>query len=223
MQSHCDAGFEMRIIAQDEDVCVGLEQLLVLDPRLQLVAKRAGPLPLRRRPADLKGLAHIIVGQQVSVASASAIFGRLEALVDPFEADVIHALEDADLAGAGLSKPKIRTLRAVSGAISEGLDLSALALSPAEDAHASLRAIHGIGPWTADIFLLFCAGHPDVFPTGDIALQNAVRDAFALKERPAPKALAAIAQVWSPWRGIAARLFWAYYKVMREGRETLPL
>lgn len=213
----------MTVIADDADVRDGLERLLALDPRLRAVAQAAGPLPLRRRVADLKSLAHIVTGQQVSVASASAIFSRLEALVDPFEADTIHALDDADLADVGLSKPKIRTLRAVSSAVTDGLDLAALAEIEAEKAHATLCAIHGIGPWTADIFLLFCAGHPDIFPSRDIALQSAVRDAFALEERPGPKVLDALAEAWQPWRGIAARLFWAYYKVMKQGRDVLPV
>ncbi|AXS38863.1 DNA-3-methyladenine glycosylase [Breoghania sp. L-A4] len=213
----------MAVIANEADVRAGLDQLLALDPRLAPVAERAGPLPLRRRAADFRGLAHIITGQQVSVASASAIFSRLEALADPFEADVIHALSDAEIAGAGLSKPKIRALRAVAAALSDGLDLAALAETDAVSAHKTLCAIHGVGPWTADIFLLFCAGHPDIFPARDIALQNAVRDAFSLETRPDPKALDAIAEAWTPWRGIAARLFWAYYRVMKQGRDGLPV
>lgn len=213
----------MVVIATEEDVRRGLAELLALDPRLVAVARAAGPLPLRRSAADFRGLARIVTGQQVSVASASAIFSRLEALADPFAAETVASLSAEDLAAAGLSRPKIRTLKAVSDAVLSGLDLAALAEAPAGEAHGTLCAIHGIGPWTADIFLLFCAGHPDVFPAGDIALQHAAADVLGLDERPAPKLLGQLAEAWSPWRGVAARLLWAHYRVMRSGRETLPV
>ncbi len=213
----------MKPIVTHEDVLAGLSALIRQDPRLEAVAEQAGPVPLRRRAADFEGLAHIVTGQQVSVASASAIFARLLALVDPLTADRIGGFSDADLAGAGLSRPKIRTLRAVSEACRDGLDLAHLAETSAEEAHARLCAIKGIGRWTADIFLLFCAGHPDIFPSGDLALQIAVRDALALKEKPAPKELDEIASLWAPHRAVAARLFWAWYRVQKQGRETMPL
>ncbi len=183
----------------------------------------AGEVPLRRRRSDFAGLANIIVAQQVSVASASAIFSRLETVLRPFDSDVLARLTDEELASAGLSRPKIRTLRAVGEALKGGLDLADLARRPPVEAHAKLCAIKGVGRWSADVFLLFCAGHPDIFPSGDVALQNAVRDAFALEGRPSIKELDAIAARWAPWRGVAARLFWAYYKENRRGRETLPV
>ena len=183
----------------------------------------AGPLPLRRRKADFEGLAQIITGQQVSTASAAAIFARLKGLVEPLTSEKLEAFSDEDLAGAGLSRPKIRTLRAVSEACDAGLDLTHLATLPAAEAHARLCEIKGIGRWTADIFLLFCAGHPDIFPSGDLALQIALKDAFQLDERPAQKALDALAADWSPNRAVAARLFWAWYRVRKEGRETMPV
>ncbi|WP_321334464.1 DNA-3-methyladenine glycosylase 2 family protein [Breoghania sp.] len=194
-----------------------------LDPRLMPVAEAAGPLPLRRHEADLKGLVRIIVGQQVSVASAAAIFARLEALVAPFNVATLSAQDDAALTGAGLSRPKVRTLRAVCEAVGAGLDLSQLARDEADEAHARLCAISGIGPWTADIFLLFCAGHPDIFPAGDLALRESVRAAFSLAERPMPRDVAAMAERWHPWRGIAARLFWAYYRTLNRDRESMPV
>ncbi len=187
------------------------------------MAEAAGPLPLRRSDADLKGLARIIVGQQVSVASAAAIFSRLEALVEPFDVATLSAHDDSALTGAGLSRPKVRTLRAVCEAVEAGLDLSQLAGDEAGGAHARLCAISGIGPWTADIFLLFCAGHPDIFPAGDLALRESVRAAFVLDERPSPRDLAVMAELWQPWRGIAARLFWAYYRTLNRDREGVPV
>ncbi len=213
----------MRPIHTEDDLEAGLDALLKKNPRLVPIAKTAGPLPLRRRAADFEGLAHIITGQQVSVASASAIFARLQKLVDPLTADTLVQFSDEDLAGAGLSRSKIRTLRALSSACLEGLDLSGLAMAPADIAHSRLCEIKGIGRWTADIFLLFCAGHPDVFPSGDLALQIAVRDAFGLPEKPDVKSLDVIAADWTPNRGVAARLFWAWYRVQKQGKETLPL
>jgi len=214
---------KMKPIATDADVQEGLIALIAGDPRLEEIARIAGPLPLRRRTADFEGLAQIITGQQVSVASAAAIFARLQKLVVPLTAERLAVFSDEDLAGAGLSRPKIRTLRAVSTTCADGLDLAKLAARPAEDAHAALCTIKGIGRWSADIFLLFCAGHPDIFPSGDLALQVAVANALGLGEKPGPKELDKIAAEWAPNRAVAARLFWAWYKVQKQGRETLPV
>lgn len=213
----------MKPIASLDDIAVGLDGLKKLDPELIPVIAFAGEVPLRRRRADLKGLLQIIVGQQVSVASAAAIFDRFEQRVDPLDLNGITNCSDADLADIGLSRPKIRTVRAIQAACEEGLDLEHLAICPADEAHAKLCTIKGIGRWTADIFLLFCAGHPDIFPSGDLALRYAVRDALALEETPSIKELDEIAAKWAPWRGISARLFWAWYKANKQGRETLPL
>ncbi|NVK34685.1 MAG: DNA-3-methyladenine glycosylase 2 family protein [Rhodobacteraceae bacterium] len=186
---------------------------------------QAGPLPLRRKPATFASLANIITSQQVSVASAAAIFKRLEEHFGPggITAQAIRDSSDEELASLGQSRPKIRTLRAVADACISGLDLGALANEPADIAHARLCEIKGIGRWSADIYLLFCAGHPDVFPSGDLALQVAVKMAFELPDRPTIKELDARAADWAPVRGIAARLFWAWYKVHKQGKETLPL
>lgn len=213
----------MKPIATKDDVQAGLRELIANDPRLKPIAGKAGELPLRTRAANFAGLAQIITAQQVSVASATAIFQRVQALVTPLTAEELASFSDEDLAGAGLSRPKIRTLRAVGAACENGLDLARLTESPADEAHAQLCAIKGIGRWSADIFLLFCAGHPDIFPSGDLALQIAVRDAFDLDEKPTPKELDDIALRWAPNRAIAARLFWAWYRVMKQGRETLPV
>ena len=213
----------MTPITTEEDIEAGLKALIRLDPRLQEIAGTAGPIPLRRRPADFEGLAQIVTGQQVSVASAAAIFARLQVLISPLTAENLATFSDGELAGAGLSRPKIRTLRALTEACGNGLDLAHLAQAPADEAHRALCDIKGIGRWTADIFLLFCAGHPDVFPSGDLALQVAVQESLGLAERPAPKELDVIAEAWAPHRAVAARLFWAWYKVKKQGRETLPV
>ena len=184
----------------------------------------AGAPPLRRREPGFAGLAWIVVGQQVSTASANAIFARLNAAFPRLDPESIAAADDGQLRACGLSSPKMKTLRAIARAMLDGaLDLAALAGSSAEDAHAALCAIHGVGPWTADIFLLFCLGHPDAWPAGDLALQEAARLALRLRRRPDAKGLEKIGERWRPRRGVAARLLWAYYRVMKEGRSGMAL
>jgi DNA-3-methyladenine glycosylase II len=190
------------------------ERLLAKDPELieHLIAI-GGPPPLRRREAGFAGLAAIIVAQQVSTASAAAIFGRLQAFIMPLEAAEIARTTEETMRACGLSNAKIRALRALAHAILEGgLDLKGLGRLDAEEAHKALVAVKGIGPWTADIFLLFCLGHPDAFPAGDVALQEAAKVALNLKRRPDAARLERIAERWRPLRGVAARMLWAYYR-----------
>ena len=185
-------------------------------PHLARVHAVAGAPPLRRRPAGFKGLARIIVGQQLSVASAAAIWDRLEARVQPFTAQELLTVPDRDLRAAGLSRVKIATLRGLAHALDDGtLDLDALTHAPDEIIHAELTALKGIGPWTADIYILFCLARADAWSPGDLALQYAVRDALALDARPGLDEMVAIAEAWRPWRSVAARLLWAYYGVQR--------
>ena len=213
----------MRSIETDADVTAGLAALVAADPRLVPIAALAGPLPLRRGTPGFEGLARIVMGQQVSTASAAAIFGRLVA-AGGHEAAGFAGLDDAALRACGLSAAKVRTMRAAAAAVLEGrLDLDHLAGLPADEAHAALTVLPGVGPWTVDLYLLFCAGHPDVFPAGDLALQAALADGLALPARPKAKAVEAIAAPWSPWRSVAARLWWGYYRARRAGREGAPL
>jgi DNA-3-methyladenine glycosylase II len=213
----------MTRIDTEADIAAGLAALLAADPRLVAVAEQAGPLPLRRRAGGFSGLASIVVSQQLSTASASAIWGRLAAAYDPFTAERIIRARATRLASLGLSGPKIRALKEIAKAIASGrLDCETLPEMPADAAHAALCAVHGIGPWSADIYLLFCLGHPDAWPAGDLALQEAARLAFALPARPSPKETIALAEVWRPWRGVAARLLWAYYRAAKK-RDGAPL
>lgn len=214
----------MRPIETDGDVSEGLTALARLDSRLLPVIEIAGPVPLRCRPPGFEGLARIVVAQQVSAQAATSIWAKLERTVGagpdrPVGVATIRAHDDAALKSAGLSTPKIRTLRAIVEACDTGLDLDAAAALDVEAAIEKLTAVRGIGVWTAEVFLLFCAGHPDVFPAGDLALAAAVGDAFGHEARPTEKALREIATAWRPWRGVAARLFWAFYAARRAGRE----
>jgi DNA-3-methyladenine glycosylase II len=213
----------MSRIDTDADIAAGLAALLAADPRLVAVAAQAGPLPLRRRAGGFSGLANIVVSQQLSTASAGAIWGRLAAAYDPFTPQKLIRARTTRLASLGLSAPKIRALKEIAKAIASGqLDCESLPDLPADAAHAALCAVHGIGPWSADVYLLFCLGHPDAWPAGDLALQEAARLAFALPGRPSPKETVALAESWRPWRGVAARLLWAYYRAAKR-RDGAPL
>jgi DNA-3-methyladenine glycosylase II len=201
-------------IADETALREAAERLRGKDPELieRLIAIGGAP-PLRRREPGFAGLAAIIVSQQVSTASAAAIFGRLQARIVPLEAGELARATEEDLRACGLSNAKIRALRAAALAIVEGgLDLARLDDLDAEDAHKALVAVKGVGPWTADIFLLFCLGHPDAFPAGDLALQEAAKLALNLKRRPDAARLERIAERWRPLRGVAARMLWAYYR-----------
>lgn len=192
-------------------------KLLALDP--EVVARLieiGGPPPLRRREPGFAGLAAIIVSQQVSVASANAIFARLERELAPLCAASLIEADDTALRRCGLSLPKMRALRALAEAAAAGLDLEALGERDAREAHEALIAVKGVGPWTADIFLLFCLGHPDAFPAGDLALQEAVRLALNLKTRPDAQKLERIAERWRPLRGVAARMLWSFYRGVKQ-------
>ncbi len=213
----------MRRIATLDDIAEGLEALKRLDPRLVAVADIAGPVPLRLAEPGFASLAGIVIAQQVSRASADAMSARLAALVDPLDAAGVLAGGEDVLRAAGLSRAKQAALLAVARAeIEDGLDLSRLAGDDAREAMASLTALRGIGPWTAEVYLLFCAGHPDIFPARDVALQSAVGHALSISPRPAERALYGLAESWAPWRGVAARLFWAYYRRMH-GRDAAPM
>ncbi|MCS0462154.1 MULTISPECIES: DNA-3-methyladenine glycosylase family protein [Rhizobium] len=211
------------IIRSDDDVREGLGNLLRLDPRLAAIAAEAGPLPLRLREPGFEGLAHVIVSQMVSRASAEAIWRRMRPVEGVLTADNYVLLHPDAWREFGLSRAKAQTLSRIADAVASGrLDLLALSALPPNEGLAKLTALKGIGPWTAEVYLMFCGGHADVFPSGDVALQNAVAAAFGLDARPAARELASLARAWSPWRSVAARLFWAYYAI-KLGRGMLPI
>ena len=218
-------GLEDRMrITGKEEIERGLEWLAAADSLLAAAAGMCGPIPLRLSEPGFSGMASIIVSQQVSKASADAIFGRLRTLVDPLDAPTFLAAGEEAWRQAGLSRPKQATLSSIAAAVEDGsLDLDAICgLDPAT-AIAQLTAHKGIGPWTAEIYLMFCAGHADIFPAGDLALQEAVRMLHGLAVRPGEKQCRAMAESWSPWRAVAARLLWDYYRVMRrDGMPELP-
>ncbi len=213
----------MKRIEAIEDIEAALVELCRADRRLDAVCKFAGTVPLRLSEPGFESLASIIISQQVSKASADAMFGRLKSHAGPLSPEALRNCDDDVFRKSGLSRPKQRTLVAVADAVCEGtLDLNGLCVLDREEAIGAMTAISGIGPWTAEVYLMFAAGHPDIFPARDVALQNAVAHAFALEVRPDERRLAEIAESWMPWRAVAARLFWAYYAAMR-GREAIPV
>jgi DNA-3-methyladenine glycosylase II len=193
--------------------------ILVLTERCPDLARAhsvTGIPPIRHRSADFAGLVTIIVAQQVSTASARAIQSRIEDALGLVTPSAIEALDDEGLRGLGLSRPKVRTLRAVTEAISNGaLEFATLDDLPDDDVRARLTAIKGIGPWTADIFLLFCLGRADVWPAGDLALMETVRMLRDLDALPQGDARIQHAENWRPYRGAAALLLWAYYAAVK--------
>ncbi len=188
------------------------------------LSAEAGAVPIRWLDGGFKGLVFVVTGQQISIAAGRAIYNRLEAALEGITAEKLAASGDDVLRAAGFSAPKIRTLRAIQeAALSGQLDLATLERKGADEAIPALCGIKGIGPWTAEVYLLFAAGHPDIFPCADLALQEAARLAFALDARPAPRDLRAMSDAWSPWRSAAARLLWAIYRVRKGGKATTPV
>lgn len=210
-------------IHTEADLDIALATLAKADPRFTALVATAGRPPLRRRSDGFAGLAATVVSQQLSTASAGAIWSRLAAAYDPFEPVAILRARSTRLARLGLSTPKIRALKEIASAIArEELALATLGELAAEEAHAALTAVHGIGPWTADIYLLSCLGHADAWPAGDLALQEAARLAFGLRTRPSAKEMIPLAEPWRPLRAVAARVLWTYYRSVK-GREGAPV
>ena len=202
----------MRIIKGDPCVAEGAAWLVEREPRFAQALTQVGPLPLRLKPEGFAELLSAIMGQQVSIASAAAINGRLRqaGLVD--EGSVSAATED-DLRACGLSRQKIRYAYAL--AIS-GIDFDALRAKSTPEVIKTLTAVPGIGSWTAEIYAMFSLGHADVFASGDLALQEATRILFELPDRPKEKEMRQMALDWSPWQSVAARILWAYYRVAKD-------
>ena len=195
----------------------------MLDPRLEPVRAVAGPVEPRINPPGFAGMAKVVTGQQLSVASAAAIWSRFEKLPGALEPQSFLALSEEAVRAAGFSGGKFRTVRVIAEAVVAGeLDFDHLESLPAEDAVRYLVAHKGIGPWTAEVYLMFCAGHPDVFPAGDLALLKAVQHGLGLDARPSIKEMIAIAAAWAPHRSAAALLFWRYFAALRD-REGILL
>ena len=201
-----------RIIKAPACVAEGAQWLAKAEPRFAAALKLSGALPLRRRPDGFAQLLSAIVSQQVSVAAANAIWGRMRdaRLTGPRK---IKWASDETLNAAGLSRQKIRYARALADA---RINYNALRDDPSDVVIATLTEVPGIGVWTAEIYAMFSLGRADVFAPGDLALQEASRLLFELPDRPSERVLRQMAEGWSPWRAVAARLLWAYYKIAKQ-------
>ena len=206
----------MRLIETEADLAEGCAHLAAVCPVWAKALPLIGPLPLRRRSDGFGAILEAIVSQQISVAAAAAIIARLQAAGLTEEA-AMAATGDDDLRAAGLSRPKARFLRGIA---ERGVDWAALRQLPDDDAIAALAALPGIGVWTAEIYLKFALGRADVFAAGDLALQEAGRLMYGLDARPSASALRDMAAPWAPWRSVAARGLWAYYR-LEKGRQGL--
>jgi DNA-3-methyladenine glycosylase II len=205
----------MRIIETNACVEEGAAWLGEREPRFAEAYAMAAPLPLRRFPDGFDRLLSAIVSQQVSTAAATSIWNRMVAQGLTTPEAVLAAEEDA-LRAVGLSRQKVRYAKALAA---EGIDYEGLRGLPTEEVIRRLVHIPGIGRWTAEMYAMFALGHADVFAPADLALQEGVRMLFDLPERPKEKALREMAEAWSPWRAVAARILWGYYHVVksREG------
>ncbi len=182
------------------------------DPDLARVVRAHGPPPLWRRRTGFATLVHIILEQQVSLASARAAFDRAYVLAQPFTPATFLRLDDRQLRVAGFSRQKTQYCRNLARAVIDGdLDLARLARCDDEEARRRLIAIKGIGAWTADIYLIMALGRPDIWPLGDIALAQAARELKRLPARPSATEMCAIGESWRPWRAVAARVLWHHY------------
>lgn len=207
-----EKGGDMRVIEERRDLEEGAAWLATREARFARALDLVGELPLRRRSDGFEALLHAIISQQVSVASANAIWARMEQ-AGFHEITAVRAACDEDLRAAGLSRQKIRYAKALAEA---GIDFNGLRDAPDADVIKTLTAVTGIGVWTAEIYAMFSLGRADVFAPGDLALQEAARVLFDLEDRPKERALREMARDWSPWRSVAARLLWAYYRHIKQ-------
>ena len=191
----------------------GFAELASRDGDFASTLERYGEPPSRQRPRGFVTLLRAIVAQQVSVAAASAIYGRVETLARPVSPETILRLELDALRAAGLSRMKAEYAQDLARAAVDGrLDFRRIARLTEDEAVEALTAVRGIGRWSAEIYLLFAEARYDVLPIGDLALQVAAQRMKALRRRPTPKRLERLAEPWRPWRGLAAELLWHYYK-----------
>lgn len=209
------AGMVERVIKSQACIAEGTAHLAACEPRFEVALDMVDKVPLRLRADGFEALLDAIVSQQISVAAADSIWARLKeaGLIAP---DTVASATEEDLRACGLSRQKISYAKSLA---ESGLDYAALRKTDTADVIAELIKIKGIGRWTAEIYAMFSLGRADVFAAGDLALQEAAKLLFDLAERPKEKALNEMAAAWSPWRAVAARVLWAYYRAAknREG------
>jgi len=212
----------MQVLRCEADVAAAVGSLLAMESRFATVVAAHGHPPLRRTGASLEGLLRIVTDQLISRQAGIAIWCRIDAKLAPFEPIVIARKREASLMKLGLSGAKARSFKAIAAAVADGrLDFALLSKLPDAEILRRLTALDGIGPWTADIFLLTAMGRTDAWPAGDLALQVAAQHLFELKARPSHKQLTEMAEGWRPWRSVAARLLWSHYRGLKGLSQTV--
>lgn len=211
---------EVKRIRDAQHLAEAVAALVAADAKLAAIVAAAGELSHPESAEGFEALMEIIVSQQLSAAAADTIFARLKARIVPFDPATLLATPEAVLRQAGLSAPKQRHMRSIASRIQSGeLDLDRLAELDDEEARAHLMKTKGIGPWTADIYLMFSHQRADMWPVNDVALQAAVAAAFGLRKRPDANKLEKLGERWRPWRSVAARLFWRHYRTTRQAQK----
>ena len=201
-----------RIIKNLSDIDEGVASLIKIEPKFRIAVEKSSPIPLRRKPSGFAPLLQAIVGQQISVAAAAGIWKRIEA-ANATTPEAILATSDVALRECGLSRPKVKYAKAIADEVkTKSLSFEFCRDAPVDEALKMLTAIKGVGPWTAEIYLMFSVGRADVFAPKDLALQEATRRLFGLERRPTSAEMSEMAEAWSPWRAVAARILWAYYR-----------
>jgi DNA-3-methyladenine glycosylase II len=204
------------VIETDADIATGAEFLVAREPSFKKVIEIHGLPSARRVENNLSSLLKIVTEQLISLKAAEAIWRRIETRLHPFEPHEILKFSLDDLQSLGLTRAKAQSFQAIAMAIhSDELNFESLHQEPDQDVLAKLLALRGIGPWTADIYLLTALGRADACPAGDLALQMAAQDLFAMEGRPTPKAFLERAENWKPWRSVAARLLWSHYRGLK--------
>ncbi|HEY1632788.1 MAG TPA: hypothetical protein VGF56_15835 [Rhizomicrobium sp.] len=211
-------------IATAQQLDDALTALVAADKRLKsVIARIQKPKFVPRRRHGFEALVSIVMSQQLSVAAADTIFARVKEKVEPFTPDNLLATDAVTLRSCGLSAPKQRNMKSIATAILDGtLDLKRIRRMADGAAREHLVAIKGIGPWTADVYLMSSLGRADIWPVGDVALQASIARVLGLRKRPNQKAMERLSKIWQPWRTVAARLFWMHEDdIRRAKREAL--
>ena len=199
----------------ERSLLAGVRTLTAADPALAASVERFGPPPLWAREPSFATLVHLILEQQVSLASALAAFGRLETALGRVTPEAFLSLDDAALRAIGFSRQKVGYARDLAHVLDDGFDLAALERLPDDEVRTELLCLRGVGPWTADVYLTMCLCRPDVWPLGDLALATGAMELLRLSARPTDEELHAIAERWRPLRAVAARIVWHHYLGLR--------
>jgi DNA-3-methyladenine glycosylase II len=208
-------GMEPLVLTEDL-LADAVAQLCVRETRFVAVVERHGVPSLRQGKPGLEGLLHLVTEQFLSLQAADAIWQRLRRRLTSMAAPSILEVEATELVSLGLSRTKARSFHHIADAVGNGaLPLESFPHSPDDDVRAHLLKLHGVGPWTAENYLLSVLLRPDAWPTGDVALQASAQDLFGLDERPQGKAMAQLGERFRPWRAVAARLLWSHYRGLK--------